>query len=149
MAEQRTPRKSDTREASKRPDDAWVPPSNLPEPEPRDGWVHRWIRVSMLNRSDNTNVSRRFREGWEPVKAEEYPEITAVTDFESRFPENIEYGGLLLCRAPAEKMEQRRAYQRNLAQKQMESVDQNFMREQDSRMPLHVDKKTRNEFGRG
>ena len=61
------------RQTETRPNDSWMPQSSLPVPEPKDGWVFRWIRTSSLGRTDNTNVSRQFREGWEPVKAEDHP----------------------------------------------------------------------------
>ena len=104
MAGARTPRTKTTREEESRPTDSWVPASILPNPDPRDGWVHRWIRTSVLGESDNTNVSKMMREGWQPVKADDYPELLLESDIGSRFAGNIEVGGLLLCRAPKEKM---------------------------------------------
>ena len=81
MANERAPRKPRTTETRK--DDArdvsWEPASVLPDPEPQDGWVFRWIRTSMVGSPDNTNVSKKFREGWEPVKADRCrPSITAI-----------------------------------------------------------------------
>ena len=80
MAGERTPRTKTTREEESRPTDSWVPASILPNPDPRDGWVHRWIRTSVLGESDNTNVSKMMREGWQPVKAEDYPELLLESD---------------------------------------------------------------------
>jgi hypothetical protein len=71
MTEERTPRTNETREVSTRPDDSWVPASILPDPEPQDGYVFRWIKTKVLGESDNVHVSRMFREGWQPVKAED------------------------------------------------------------------------------
>jgi hypothetical protein len=105
MAEERKIRID--RAAESRPSDSWLPQSALPVPEPKDGWVFRWIRTSSLGRSDNTNVSRQFREGWEPVKAEDHPELKILSDINSQFKGNVEVGGLLLCKAPQEKMLQR------------------------------------------
>ena len=149
MAEERTPRTKTTREAESRPNDIWIPASILPNPDPRDGWVHRLIRTSVLGESDNTNVSKMMREGWQPVKAEDYPELQLQSDVGSRFAGNIEVGGLLLCRAPKEKMEQRDAYFQNMAENQMQSVDNNFLRENDPRMPLmKPERSTRTTFGK-
>ena len=149
MAEERTPRTKTTREAQSRPSDSWTPASILPNPDPRDGWVHRWIRTSVLGESDNTNVSKMMREGWQPVKAEDYPEMLLESDIGSRFEGNIEVGGLLLCRAPKERMEQRNEYFKNMAENQMESVDNNFLRENDPRMPLmKPERSTRTTFGK-
>ena len=149
MAEERTPRTKTTREEQSRPSASWTPASILPNPDPRDGWVHRWIRTSVLGESDNTNVSKMMREGWQPVKAEDYPEMLLESDIGSRFEGNIEVGGLLLCRAPKERMEQRNEYFKNMAENQMESVDNNFLRENDPRMPLmKPERSTRTTFGK-
>jgi hypothetical protein len=137
------------RQAETRASDSWLPQSSLPVPEPKDGWVFRWIRTSSLGRSDNTNVSRQFREGWEPVKAEDHPELKIMSDINSQFKGNVEVGGLLLCKAPVELMRQRRSYFSGKNQSQMESVDNNFMRESDARMPLFREKKSSTSFGKG
>jgi hypothetical protein len=70
---------------------------------------------------------------------------------EGRFKGGIEIGGLLLCRIPAEFMEQRAKHFANLNQSQMESVDNNFLRERDARsnMALFADKKSQVTFGSG
>ena len=150
MATERTPRESDTREEEQfRSDDSWNPASILPTPRDQDGWVFRWIRTSILGQSDNTNVSRSFREGWEPVKAEDHPELMIESDYNSRFKGNVEVGGLLLCKAPEEKIKSRTNHFENVAANQMESVDNNFMRENDPRMPLmKPERSTRTTFGR-
>ena len=150
MATERTPRESDTREEEQyRPDDSWNPASILPTPAPQDGWVFRWIRTSILGQSDNTNVSRSFREGWQPVKAEDHPELEIQSDHNSRFQGNVEVGGLLLCKAPEEKIKSRTRHFEQVAATQMESVDNNFMRENDPRMPLmQPERNTRTTFGR-
>lgn len=131
----RAPRDSENRENTSRPKQ-WVPPTAMPEPEPRPGWTHRWIRTSTLSASDNTNVSSKFRQGWEPAPAKEYPEITVLKDRNSQFPEHIEVGGLLLCRMPDEVVQQRRAYYQDLAESQIAAVENNLLRESDPRMPL-------------
>lgn len=135
MADARTKRAMETREETGR-GKQWKPPSLLPTPDPQEGWEFRWVRTSMLGSGDTVNVSSKFREGWEPVSKEEFPELKILSDLDSRFPENIEVGGLLLCKAPRELMEQRRAYQAARTAGQMDAVDNNYMREGDPRMPL-------------
>tara|TARA_R110000803_G_scaffold163354_3_gene226989 strand:- start:2392 stop:2844 length:453 start_codon:yes stop_codon:yes gene_type:complete len=148
MAEERTPRNSEDRQTEARKSDAWVPQSALPVPAPQEGWVFRWIRTAQLGNSDNTNVSKKFREGWVPVKAEDHKELHIMSDIGSRFEGNIEVGGLLLCKASAEQMTQRTKFYDSKAGQQMESVDNNFLRENDPRMPmLQPDRKTRTTFG--
>lgn len=139
----------ETRATEGRAQNGWKPPSILPEVEERDGYVHRWVRTNLLSKADNTNVSARFREGWEPCKSEDYPELQVMVDRDSRFPGSIEIGGLLLCKAPREIMEQRSRYYQDMARENMEAVDNNLMKENDPRMPLFTEKKTSVTFGRG
>ena len=152
MADERAPRK--TKSLETREDEArempWEPASILPDPEPQDGWVFRWVRTSMVGTADNMNVSKRFREGWEPVRAEDHPELQIMSDHKSEWAQKggIEVGGLLLCKAPEETVEKRRIYYKDRAESQMQSVDNNYMRENDPRMPvLSPDRKTRVAFG--
>lgn len=148
MATERTPRDLDTRKSMERPT-KWQPPQLLPEPNPEPGFSFRWIRLSTLGASDAVNVSSKLREGWEPVKASDHPEIVTMGG-SGRFADGVEVGGLLLCKTPTEFTEQRDAHYRNLASSQMESVDNNFMRENDPRMPLFKERKTEvKAFGKG
>ncbi len=142
----RAPRKS--REESERPK-VWQPASMLPEPDKQAGYVYRWVRVSTLGQNDARNISSKTREGWEPVRIEEQPKFRMMVDPDSRFKDNIEVAGLLLCKAPKELMEQRKAYFAGKNQAQMESVDSNFMRENDARMPLFREKRSTTSFGKG
>ena len=149
MAEQRKKRDAESREVEQRPSDSWMPASVLPTPDPQDGWVFRWVRTSTLGKADNTNVSQKFREGWVPVKSEDHPELEVMSDIGSRFEGNIEIGGLLLCKAPEDKVQQREEYFQNMAESQMESVDNNFLKQNDPRMPvLNPERSTRTTFGR-
>lgn len=149
MADERTPRELETRSKKERPK-KWMPPTLLPDPNPEPGYVFRWIRISTLGKDDPMNVSTKLREGWEPVKASEHPEIQLMgTSSNSRYPDSIEIGGLLLCKTPAEFAEQRDAFYQKQADQQMQSVDNNFMRENDPRMPLFRERRSEVTFGRG
>ena len=150
MADERTLESRMTREDEVREDDSWVPSSVLPTPDPQDGWRFRWIRTSVLGQPDNTNVSQKFRDGWVPVKREDHPELKIMSDINSQFEGNIEQGGLLLCKAPEKKMKARTDHYEGVAKRQMESVDSNYMRENDPRMPLmRPERSTRTTFGKG
>jgi len=142
----RAPRK--TREQAERPK-VWQPASTLPEPDKQRGYAYRWVRVSSLGQNDPRNISAKLREGWEPVKIEEQPKFKMLVDPDSRFKDNIEVAGLLLCKAPVELMRQRKEYFAQKNQDQMASVDNNFMRENDPRMPLFKERKSRTSFGSG
>lgn len=147
MAE-RNPRELDTRAKSERPK-MWMPPETLPSPNAEEGYAFRWIRLSMVGKDDPGNVSSKLREGWEPVKASEHPEIQLIGGGSGRFPDSIEIGGLLLCKTPKEFVAQRDAWYRNQAEGQMQGIDNNFMRENDARMPLFRERRTEVTFGRG
>ena len=147
-AQNRSTRELDTRQMMQRPE-AWRPPETLPMPDDRPGWTHRYIRISTMGTADPSNISSKLREGYEPCKAEEYPELMMHASTEGRFKGNIEVGGLLLCRIPSEFMAQRAKYYENLNKSQVDSVDNNFLRENDPRMPLFSEKRTKVTFGSG
>jgi hypothetical protein len=148
MAENRIARELENRESAQRKQQ-WVPPQTLPEPKPQEGFVFRWIRTSMMGQADPTNTSAKLREGWEPVKAEDHPELMLQADPNSRFKGNVEIGGLLLCKAPTELMKQREDYYAKQAQAQISSVDNSFMRLNDERMPLFNERRSSTSFGKG
>jgi len=147
-AQNRMARELDTRQVMQRPE-AWRPPETLPMPDERPGWTHRYVRISTMGTADPSNISSKFREGYEPCKADEYPELMVHASAEGRFKGNIEVGGLLLCRIPEEFMKQRTAYYDMQNRAQTESVDNNFLRENDPRMPLFSEKRTKVTFGSG
>jgi hypothetical protein len=138
----------ETREVVERPKQ-WALPELLPEPDKEAGFSYRWIRVSTLNAADPRNLSAKLREGWEPVRIEEQPKFQLLADPNSRFKDNIEIGGLLLCKTPTEFVEQRNAYFAQQSQNQTEAVDSNLMRQSDPRMPLFNERKSTTTFGKG
>ena len=147
-AQNRLARELDTRQVMQRPE-AWRPPETLPMPENRPGWKHRYVRTSTLGVADPSNISSKLREGYEPCKAEDYPELMMHATVEGRFKGCIEIGGLLLCRIPEEFLKQRADYYDKQNKSQIDSVDNNFLRENDPRMPLFSERKTKVTFGSG
>jgi hypothetical protein len=148
MAGNKLSREVDTRELNERPKQ-WQLPDLLPEPDKQAGYSYRWIRVSTLNAADPRNLSAKMREGWEPVRLEEQPKFQLLADPNSRFKDNIEIGGLLLCKTPTEFVEQRNAHFQKQSQNQTEAVDNNLMRQSDPRMPLFTERKSTSSFGTG
>ena len=148
MTDTRQPRELETRETFQR-QMQWAPAALLPEITKEPGWAYRWIRTSMAGQADATNVSSKMREGWEPVKLSEHPELKLYIDQNSRIPDSVEVGGLMLCKTPEEFVEQRNAYYNKQTQSQTEAVDNSFMKENDSRMPLFKEKRTSTTFGKG
>jgi len=144
----RSKRTSNTRETNAR-QQQWKPASTLPDPNPVEGIVFRWVRKSLQGKVDQTNYSRKLREGWEPCALKDHPEFEGLIDDEAAASGNIEIGGLVLCRIPQEFVDQRKAYYAKTTQAQMDSVDKNLMREEDSRMPLYKERKSTVSFGKG
>ena len=145
MAENRIKREDTTREKTARKA-AWTRPEVLPSPNPEPGYAFRWIRVSTQGTVDATNVSSKLREGWEPVKASDHPEITLVSIENEKFKDNLIIGGLMLCKAPVEMVDERNAYYSDQSKAQMQSVDNSLMRENDPRMPLFNDRRIKSYF---
>lgn len=148
MAENRLTRDLETRATQQRPKQ-WAPAELLPEPDKQAGFSYRWIRVATLGKADPRNLSSKLREGWEPVKLEEQPKFQLLVDPNSRFKDNIEIDGLLLCKTPTEFVEQRNAHYAKQTQAQTESVDNNLMRQSDARMPIFKESKSSTSFGKG
>lgn len=144
----RLDRALDTRQEMQRPT-AWRAPESLPSPDDRPDWSHRWIRISVLGNSDPSNISSKLREGYEPCKAEDYPELMMHASVEGRFKGNIEIGGLVLCRIPAEFMQQRDAHFAKINKAQMDSVDNTYMKDNDPRMQKFAERSSKVTFGTG
>ena len=144
----RLSRAMETRAATMRPQ-AWRAPEILPTPDERPGWKHRWVRLSTLGAADPSNISSKLREGYEPCKAEEYPELMMHAATEGRFKGGIEVGGLLLCRIPEEFLDQRMKHYENQNKAQIDSVDNSFLRENDPRMQKFTERSSKVTFGSG
>ena len=144
----RLARELDTRAEMQRPT-SWQAPETLPSPNPRPGISHRWVRISMGGQSDVQNISSKLREGYEPCKAEDYPEMMMHASTEGRFKGNIEVGGLVLCSIPSEFLVQRDKHFAGINKATMESVDNNFMKDNDPRMSKFSEKSTKVTFGSG
>jgi hypothetical protein len=148
MAENKVAREVETREFAERPK-RWMQPELLPEPDKQAGFAYRWIRISTLNNADPRNLSAKMREGWEPVRLEEQPQFKLLADPNSRYKDNVEIGGLLLCKTPAEFVKQRNDHYRKQSDMQTQAVDQSLMRQSDPRMPLFNERKSTTSFGKG
>ena len=148
MVENRINREATTREKVVRKT-ACTRPEVLPSPNPEPGYAFRWVRVATQGQVDPTNVSSKLREGWEPVKASDHPEITVVSIENEKFKDNVVIGGLMLCKAPQELVNERTDHFKQQTDGQIQSVDNNLMRENDPRMPLFHDRKSKVTFGKG
>lgn len=143
----RNPRELDSRAKTTRY--VYTPSSALPDPTPDPNHRYRYIMTSINGQAQPTHVSKMMREGWEPVKAVDHPELLLEGDAKTG---NVETGGLMLCKQAIDRVRARNEYYDQQAQNQMASVDNSFMRNNDPRMPLFSDRKsstTRGGFGSG
>lgn len=136
MAETRTPRELTTREKTQR---RWMPASVLPEPKPEPGYGFRWVMTHLLGEAQPTNVSQRLREGYEPVRGEDHPELAYETNQKTG---NVEVGGLMLCKMPSDMLEQRAEFFTQQANSQAASVSNKFLSQSDPRMPVFAENKS-------
>ena len=148
MAENRIAREQETREQDVRKR-SWELPNVLPTPRPEPGYEFHWVRISIRGEADPRNISLKLQEGWEPVKASDHPEIFVAGVENAYFKDNIVIGRLMLCKTPTDFVEDRNKFFNTQAADQMRTVDNNLMRENDPRMPLFNERKTKVTFGRG
>jgi hypothetical protein len=142
----RTPRAATTRQKTARPTE-WRPPSGLDAPPPPDGFIHRWIRTAILGEEDKSSMAKRLREGYEPVRADEYPDFECATIDEGRYKGVIGVGGLILARLPVEVAQSREKYFTQKTSQQMSAVDNDLMREEHPSMPISQERSSRVTFG--
>jgi len=144
----KTARAATTRGREARSNKPWAPPSMLEAPDAPPGFHQRWIRESAGGHADSTNMSKRIREGYEPVRAEEHPEFASPTIQDGQHAGVIGVGGLVLAKIPTETVDQRNAYYREQTEGQLDAVDNNLMRDSDSSMPMHApQRKSTTSFG--
>jgi hypothetical protein len=131
----------------------WTPPSSLDAPPAPDGFVHRWIRTESMGFQDTANVSKKMREGWEFVRAEEiknqlgdhsYPVIAQGT-----YAGLIGVAGLVLGRIPEEIVQSRAEYFKRITQDRLNASDAELMKEQRPEMPININRQSRVTFGGG
>jgi hypothetical protein len=101
----------------------------------------------MRGEEDKTNVFTKLREGWEPVRADEYPDYQAPVIDDGKYAGVIGNGGLMLCRIPVETADERSEYYGLRTREQMQAVDQDLMKEQHPSMPIHQSRQSRVSFG--
>lgn len=146
MSMERNTRESASREKTTRRK-PWAPPGKLDAPEAPEGFKHRWIRASIRGEEDKSNVFGRMREGYEPVRADQYPGFQAPTIDDGRHAGVIGNGGLILARVPVETAQERSEYYGSRTREQMDAVDQDLMKEQHPSMPITKKRQSGVSFG--
>ena len=144
--DKKTSRAAETRTKTERPKE-YKPPSSLDAPPAPDGFRHRWIRAESLGFNDQKNIHGRMRSGYELVRADEYKDSDFPVILDGKYAGIIGVGGLLLARIPEELAKARIDYQRKLTEGQDESVETDLLRDQDKRMPIKIDRNSKQTFG--
>ena len=139
-------RESKTREKTSRRK-PWAPPTSLDAPPAPSGFKHRWIRAEVVGQLDNKNVSARLREGWEFVRADEYPDTEWPQLDSGKYEGVIAVGGLMLARIPEEIVEERNAYFHQLTKDKDEAIANDPLKDQHPSMPISSERSTRVSFG--
>ena len=125
----------------------WTPPSSLDAPEPPAGYRHRWIRAETMGFNDTKNVAASLREGYELVRADEYPDSQFPVIEDGKYSGVIGVGGLLLARIPEEIIKQRQDYYASQHNEKVKAMDNDLMKEEHPSMPIDIDRQTRVTFG--
>ena len=142
----KTSRAAETRTVTERPKE-YKPPSSLDAPPAPDGFRHRWIRAESLGFNDQKNIHGRLRSGYELVRADEYKDSDYPIVTDGKYAGIIGVGGLLLARIPEELAQQRIDYQKALSEGQDEAIENDLLRDQDKRMPIKIDRHSKQTFG--
>ena len=144
--DKKTSRASQTREKTSHKK-VWTPPSPLDSPPAPSGFKHRWIRAESMGFQDTKNVSASLREGYELVRADEYPDSQFPVSEDGKYSGVIGVGGLLLARIPEELVKQRQEYYANQHNEKVKAMDNDLMKEEHPSMPIDIDRQTRVTFG--
>jgi hypothetical protein len=146
----RTSRESDVRKKEMKKT-TWAPPSSLDAPAAPNGFAHRWIRTSIQGFEDMGNVTKKLREGWEFVRAEELKDQAQNFPIinQGQYAGCVGIGGLVLARIPLEILKARSEYFRKITSDQMNAVDNDLMKEQNPDMPINIERQSRVTFGGG
>ena len=142
----KTSRASQTRVKAEAPK-TWTPPSSLDAPPAPDGFRHRWIRVEVLGFDDTKNVSGKLRDGWELVRADEYPDQSYPSLTTGKYAGVIGVGGLVLARLPEEIAKSREAYFKKQTKERDDAINNDILKEQLPSMPINSERQTRVTFG--
>ena len=147
MKTQKLPsRETETREKTSRRK-PWSPPSQLDSPPAPDGFKHRWIRAESVGQMDQKNVSARLREGWEFVRADEYPDTEWPQIDTGKYNGVIAVGGLMLARIPKETVKERSDYFAQVTQDKDDAIANDPLKDQHPSMPISKERSTRVSFG--
>ena len=142
----KTSRASQTRtkaEAKK----VWTPPNSLDAPPAPKGFRHQWIRAETMGYQDTKNVAASLREGYELVRADEYPDQDYPQMSEGKYAGVIGVGGLLLARIPEEIALQIDEYYKQRTRDKEEAINNDLMKERQAGMKFNSESSSSVTFG--
>lgn len=123
----------------------WKRPSALDAPEPRPGYVQRWVRYRAGNNEDIENIEKSMDEGWRPRERSTVKrghELTARSS--GQYGKYYVKRGLMLMEMPEKVAQQRAKFYRKKLRTMTESVEKDMLRENSKVMPLLTpERKTR------
>jgi|TARA_R100000541_G_scaffold45843_1_gene52864 hypothetical protein len=125
----------------------WTPPSSLDAPPAPHGFRHRWIRVEVLGFDDTKNMAGKLREGWELVRADEYPDSQYPVMKEGKYAGVIGVGGLVLARIAEEIAQSREQYFAQQTKDRDDAIKNDLLKDQHPSMPINSERQTRVTFG--
>ena len=125
----------------------WTPPNSLDAPPAPTGYRHQWIRAESMGYQDTKNVAASLREGYELVRADEYPDQDFPQMTEGRYAGIIGVGGLLLARIPEEIALQIEAYYNKKTQEKDEAINNDLMKEKQAGMKFRNESASSVTFG--
>ena len=143
---QTTSRASQTRSKSEKPK-VWSPPNSLDAPPAPKGFRHQWIRAETMGYQDTKNVAASLREGYELVRADEYPDQDYPQMSEGKYAGVIGVGGLLLARIPEEIALQIDEYYKQRTRDKEEAINNDLMKERQAGMKFNSESSSSVTFG--
>lgn len=121
----------------------WVPPQSLEAPEPRPGYVQRWVRTSTRGADDPGNVMMMLRSGWKPRPADSVPGLGQFPKLsKGEFSGFIGLHDLVLCEMPAKQAERIKAFYKAKSDRMMEGVTQELQGLSVRQMPITQERRS-------
>ena len=142
----KTSRASQTRAKAEAPK-TWTPPNSLDAPPAPKGYRHQWIRAESMGYQDTKNVAASLREGYELVRADEYPDQDYPQMSEGKYAGVIGVGGLLLARIPEEIALQIDEYYKQRTRDKEEAINNDLMKERQAGMKFNSESSSSVTFG--
>ena len=94
----------------------------------RPGYTQRWVRTDLKGQPDQSNVYRKFNNGWRPRLASTVPEGAPILSINFQGAEVVGYHGLILMERKIESHMRQRIQNMRMTELQMEAVKNNMFK---------------------